>query len=153
MSTRRWLSWCLGVCLALLVALPQAIAATLDFKSIGAEPAVFYDAPTVRGRKLFVAPRGMPVEVILTQADWVRVREATGELAWVEKKALSDKRTVVSLAAATVRAAPEPNAVPVFRVAKSVVLELLEPGLAGWVKVKHADGSTGYINAAEVWGE
>ena len=36
-------------------------AHALEFKSVGPVPAVLYDAPSPKGRKVFVAPRGMPV--------------------------------------------------------------------------------------------
>ena len=49
---------------AAIMLAPAAQAA--DFKSVGAAPAIMYDAPSERGRKVFVAPRGMPVEVILS---------------------------------------------------------------------------------------
>jgi SH3-like domain-containing protein len=52
----------------------------LDFKSVGAAPAILYDAPSTKGSKLFVAPRGMPVEVVLSYGDWVKVRDAGGDL-------------------------------------------------------------------------
>ena len=139
--------------LALACGLGVSAAFGLEYRSIGSEPAIFYDAPTLRGQKVFVAPRGMPLEVVLAQGDWLRVRDAAGDLAWVEKKALGDKRTVVTLATATVRASPAASATAVFQLQKGVLLEMVEPASAGWVRVRHADGSAGYVSAAEVWGE
>jgi hypothetical protein len=54
-------------------------------------PAILYDAPSTKGGKLFVAPRGMPLEVVLGYGDWVKVRDASGDLAWTEAKALSSQ--------------------------------------------------------------
>ncbi len=138
---------------ALLAALPVVAA---EYRSIGADPAVFYDAPTFRGTRTFVAPRGMPVEVIVAQGDWVRVRDATGGLAWVEAKALSDRRTVVVSAAsgaADVHAAAEDTAPIVFRAQAGVVLELTAPPAGGWVAVRHRDGLAGYARVGDLWGE
>ncbi|MDR3087641.1 MAG: hypothetical protein LBU45_06790 [Azoarcus sp.] len=39
-----------------------------------------------------------------------------------------------------------------FEVARDVVLELVTVDPGGWVKVRHADGSSGYLRATEVWG-
>jgi len=139
--------------LALACGLGMTAAFGLEYRSIGSEPAILYDAPTLRGQKVFVAPRGMPLEVVLAQGDWMRVRDAAGDLAWVEKKALGERRNVVSLATATVRASPTASATAVFQVQKGVLLEIVEPVSAGWVRVRHADGSAGYVSAAEVWGE
>jgi len=143
----------LGLALSLSLVMPVAVGQSIDYKSIGAEPAVFYDAPSQRGLKLFVAPRGMPVEVIVGQGEWVRVRDAAGDFAWVERKALSDRRMLVAQVQAAVRSGPDPTAPIVFRVQKGVLLEMLKPVAAGWVNVRHADGASGFINAAEVWGE
>lgn len=137
---------------ALLVSASSAHA--IDFKSVGAAPAVLYDAPSAKGIKLFVAPRGMPVEVVLTYGEWTKVRDAGGDLSWIESKALSSKRSLIVIAAnAKVRASADDNASPVFSADKGVLLELLEPGAAGWIKVRHRDGQSGFIRAAEAWGE
>jgi len=137
----------------LCLAHPVAVGQSIDFKSIGAEPAIFFDAPSQRGNKLFVAPRGMPVEVVVGQGEWVRVRDAAGDFGWVEKKALSDRRMLVALMPASVRVSPSATAPAVFQVQKGVLLEMLKPVAAGWVSVRHADGASGFVNAAEVWGE
>lgn len=125
-----------------------------DFKSIAAAPAILYDAPSPRGVKLFIAPRNMPLEVILSYGSWVKVRDASGDLSWVEASALSEQRwVVVSVANAKIRAAEDDAASVVFSADKNVLLELLAPAASGWVRVKHRDGQSGYIKAAEVWGE
>lgn len=129
-------------------------AHALEFKSVGAAPAVLHDAPSARGRKVFVAPRGMPVEVVLTYGEWTKVRDASGDLAWVESKALTSRRNVVvSAANARMRASAEESAPVAFTADKGVLLELIDPAAAGWVKVRHRDGQTGFVRAAEVWGE
>lgn len=125
------------------------------YQSIGNDPAIFYDAPTLRGSKTFVAPRGMPVEVIVAQGEWVRVRDSTGGLAWVEKKALSDRRTVVVTAKgapAEVHAAPDGNSPSVFRAQAGVLLDLVSAPASGWVSVRHQDGQSGYVKVGDVWG-
>src|ERR1700761_2196527 len=71
-----------------------ALPAWADYRTV-AEPSIFYDAPAIRGNKLFVAPKGMPVEVVITTDNWVKVRDRAGSLMWIERKALSDKRAVV----------------------------------------------------------
>lgn len=123
-----------------------------EFRSIS-EAAVMYDAPAVRSKKLFVAPRGMPVEVVIANEGWMRVRDKAGDLAWVERKFLSDKRTVVaSPATVAVRERADDAAKPVVTVAQDVVLDLLEGPASGWVKVRHANGATGFVRVGQVWG-
>ncbi len=130
------------------------ISQALDYKAIGFTPAIMYDAPSERGRKVFVAPRGMPVEVVLTYGEWSKVRDVAGDLLWVESKALTSRRTVVAKAANTkIRNAADDNAPVAFTADRSVVLEFVESTSAGWLKVKHRDGQGGFVKAADVWGE
>lgn len=138
----------------LFAALGASAAHAVEYKSVGAHPAVLYNAPTDKGRKVFVAPRGMPVEVVLTQAGWSKVRDVAGDLAWVEAKALSPKRNViVTVANVKLHTAADEASAVVVSADKGVLLELSAPPAAGWVKLKHRDGQTGYAKSSEVWGE
>jgi len=145
---------------------PLALAASLFFlaaAAVGAEfhstsePAVLYDAPSVRAKPLFVLGRDVPVEVIVSVEGWYKIRDATGSVAWVEKKVVADRRTVVVRAAnAEVFASPEANAPVVFKADQNVLLELADTSYAtstpGWAKVRHRDGQTGYVRISQVWG-
>lgn len=137
----------------LAAALLAPLTGQAEFRSIGDAPAVMYDAPSVRAAKLFVAGRNLPVEVIAADGTWVKVRDPFGGLAWVEKKALADRRTVlVSTPVADVRQRPEDNAPVAFQAQQGVLLELLDAGPAGWAQVRHADGASGYVRVNQVWG-
>lgn len=136
------------------LALLPAAALAIDFKSVAAAPAVMFDAPGQKARKLFIAPAGMPVEIILVNGDWTRVRDASGELSWIETRLLSARRMlVVEAPTATARVSASDTAAVVFSAAKGVLLELAEPIASGWIKVRHRDGDTGFVKAADVWGE
>lgn len=124
-----------------------------DFRSVGPSPIIMYDAPTFHGIQKYVAPAGMPVEVILTQGAWCRVRDASGEFTWVEGKDLVARRNlVVKVATARIRSTPEESATMVFSADKHVLLEMAEAPAGAWVKVKHRDGQTGYVRTTDVWG-
>lgn len=125
----------------------------LEFRSVGATPIIMYDAPSARGMKIYVAPAGMPVEIILTSGAWCRVRDMNGDLSWVEAKDLIPRRNlIVKTATARIRVAPEESASMVFSADKNVLLEMAEPVIGAWVKVKHRDGQTGFVRTSEVWG-
>jgi SH3-like domain-containing protein len=124
-----------------------------EFRSIAESGTVMYDAPSVKSKKLFAASRAYPVEIVVSIDNWVKVRDATGELAWVEKKTLSDRRTVVITApVAEIRQAASDQSGVAFQAQQGVVLEVAENPAAGRVKVRHADGVTGYVRVAQVWG-
>jgi SH3-like domain-containing protein len=140
--------------LATLVLLALApVAAAGEFRSIAESGTPMYDAPSVRAKKLFVASRHYPVEVVINIDAWVKVRDQAGDLSWVEKKALSDRRTVVVIAAlADVRQTPSEQAALVFQAQQGVALDVAEPQTGGWVKVRHAGGQVGYLKITQVWG-
>jgi SH3-like domain-containing protein len=131
------------------------LADALDFKSVGATPAILYDAPSEKGLRVFIAPRGMPVEVVLTYGDWSKVRDAAGTLSWVMSSALvTSRHVVVSVANARIHAAADDNSATIFSADRNVLLELTGPtAISGWLKVKHQDGQAGFVKANEVWGD
>jgi SH3-like domain-containing protein len=141
-----------GLAACLLLALSSPAAAG-EFRSIAESGTVMYDAPSVRAKKLFVVSRDYPVEVVINIDAWAKVRDQAGDLTWVEKKALSGKRTVVVTAAlAEVRQSPSEEGAMVFQARRGVALDLAEPQTGGWIKVRHADGQGGYVKINQVWG-
>lgn len=137
--------------LLLLSAAPAALAG--EFRSIAENATPMYDAPSVKANKLFVASRFYPVEVIVQVDNWTKVRDAAGDLSWVEKKTLSDTRTVVvTTALADVRQRADDGAPPVFQARRGVALEVVEIGAGPWIRVRHRDGQTGFVRANQVWG-
>jgi len=140
---------------ALLVALLAPTGAyAADFRSVQEDAAVLYDAPSRAAKPLFVVSRNYPLEVIVNLEGWVKVRDHAGALTWIEKKSLGEKRMLlVTAPAAEARAKPEDGAPLAFSAAQNVSLELLEMAPGGWVRVRHADGTTGYVRASQVWGE
>ena len=112
-----------------------------------------YDAPSAKSRPMFVVLAGTPVELVVSLEGWSKVRDSRGDLAWIEKKHLTEKRTViVRLERAQVRAAAEDNSALVFEAERDAVLELIETGPGGWARVKHRDGQGGFLKALQVWG-
>jgi SH3-like domain-containing protein len=133
--------------------LASAAANAAEFRSVGEGGAVLYDSPSAQGRKLFVAKRYYPLAIVVTLEQWVKVRDASDDLTWVEKRVLSEQRTVVVVAPrAAVRNTPDPAAPVVFDAEKDVALEVLAIVNPDWVRVRHLDGQSGYVRAAEVWG-
>jgi SH3-like domain-containing protein len=128
-------------------------AQAIEYRAVGASPVIMYDAPSLKGGKLYVAPRGMPVEVVFTSGAWSKVRDMAGDLSWVESKDLITRRNLmVRVANAKVRATASESAEVVMSADKNVLFEMAEPAASGWVKVRHRDGQTGYVKVTEVWG-
>lgn len=139
--------------MALLPALMPNTAAALDFRSVAAERAVLYDAPSLQAKKLYTASKHYPVEVIVSLEPFVKVRDSSGELFWIEKKNLSETRTVVVMVPrADIRQLPDKNAPLAFQAERDVALELVEQTHNGWAKVRHRAGQSGFVAVSQVWG-
>jgi len=138
---------------ALVLALLAGPALGAEYRALGERPAVLYDAPSTRADRLFVASRLYPFEVLVKLDQWTKVRDANGEVAWVENAAFGPRATVlVTVPLADVRAAPDLKSDLVFEAYKQVILEVAAPAAGEWVKVRHRDGQEGYIRVAHVWG-
>lgn len=127
-------------------------ALALDYRSV-VEAAPAFDAPSAKSKPLFVVLAGTPVELVVSLEGWSKVRDSRGDLTWIEKKHLTEKRNViVRQDRAQIRAAAEDKAALVFEAERDVVLELLEAVSGGWIKVRHRDGQSGFLKASQVWG-
>ena len=145
-----------GVCTMLLSLGVHAA----EFKVTGEQPTILYDGPSAKAKPLFLYGRDVPVELIVTVEGWSKVRDASGTIGWIDRKALADRRMLVIRAPlAEVRAAADDAAPLVFRAERDVLLELAESAISptttatpGWVKVRHRDGAAGFVRIAQVFG-
>ena len=140
--------------LALVVLAMTALpAGAAEFRSVAENAVVLYDAPSAKAKKRYILGRGYPVEVVVVVEGWTKIRDAGGELAWIETRSLSERRSVmVKTALADVRTAAEDKAPLAFQAEQNVLLELNELTGTGWARVTHRDGQTGYIKVSVVWG-
>lgn len=138
----------------LLLAGGANVANAVDFVSVRDSSAILYDAPSTKAQKQFVVNRYMPFEQVVTLHSWVKVRDRSGKLYWVEKRVLSNDRYVFALLPLVdVRAGPDDSSARVFQVRQQVALQYMESTGSGWIKVQHMDGNIGYVRSSEVWGD
>lgn len=140
--------------LALAWALPLATPAwALQFLST-TRPAVLYDAPSQQAGKVAVAGAGVPFEVFVETDAWIKVRDVSGRLAWLEKSALGNAPNVmVNVPETRVYAQASTSSETRFRVARGVLLSARSAPNTGWLEIQHADGMSGWIRQHEVWGQ
>lgn len=140
--------------LALLLLAGGGVAHGVDFVSVRERSAILYDAPSIQAKKLFVVNRFMPFEQVVTLNSWVKVRDRSGGLYWIEKRVLSNDRYVFALQPLVdARAEPDSDAARVFQVRQQIALRFVESTGTGWIKVRHQDGNIGYVRSTEVWGD
>ena len=149
---RRKLLPSLATTLLAFSGLTAGAAQAIEFRSL-TEAAIVYDAPSTEGRRLFILRPGTPVEIVVTLDQWIKVREPSGSLSWIERRVLAKRRTLlVTAERAAIRREARDDAALSFEAARNVVVELIETPTLGWARVRHADGLEGYIRASDVWG-
>ena len=149
---RRKLLPSLATTLLAFSAVTAGAAQAIEFRSL-TEAAIVYDTPSTEGRRLFILRAGTPVEIVVTLDQWIKVREPSGSLSWIERRVLAKRRTLlVTAERAAIRREARDDAPLSFEAARNVVVELIEAPTLGWARVRHADGLEGYIRASDVWG-
>ena len=139
--------------LVVLLSFHTHAVAALEYLSIADNAVTMYNAPSIKADKLYVVSRYLPVEAVVRVEGWIKVRDSSGTLSWVEQKAISGKRFVVVIEQqAQVYQAADINSTLLFWAQKDVVLEWLETSSNGWVKVRHRDGQSGYVKTTQIWG-
>ena len=126
----------------------------IDYASV-TRNAILFETSSLQARKLAIIHPGTPVEVVVTSPDlqWVKVRDPSGAMSWIEGNALGKQRTVLVTAdQATVRREADAASPVAFEVVRDLVLEFVSVAPGGWVRVRHADGAEGYLRITEVWG-
>jgi SH3-like domain-containing protein len=129
--------------------LPVPRWVSLKFDTVNAR-----SAPGDDSRLLWVyRQRGVPVQVVAETAEWRRICDPEGNLAWVHRRTTDGRRMAMRLK-------PEPLAIHAKADEASRTVAVLAPrSLAeldrcdkdGWCKLKAGRGS-GWVPAAEVWG-
>lgn len=137
--------------LSLIGAAGAALA--VDYRSVDVPAAILYDAPSQKGKKLYLIKAQTPVEIVVRLDGWFKVRDAEGSLAWIEARNVAERRMlVVTAPRAEIRQADKPESALLAEFDKSVALEFVEMASPGWAKVRHRDGVTGYVRSTQVWG-
>jgi SH3-like domain-containing protein len=131
-------------------------AANADFRQTSADATIAFEGPSAKATKQYLYSRGTPVEVVVQIEGWLKVRDAQGALAWVEKKALTDRTNVqIKSPTADALAAPDAASPIVFRAESGVLLTLVTPqppNTGAWAQVRHRDGQVGFVRVDALFG-
>jgi SH3-like domain-containing protein len=96
--------------------------------------------------------KGLPVQVVAETAEWRRVCDPTGGLAWVHKRTTDGRRSVVNAQARPIPLYPKPRgkAGPNAYLNSRALAALVRCD-KGWCRVR-AEGASGWAREADLWG-
>lgn len=95
--------------------------------------------------------RGLPLLIVAETEMWRKVRDISGDEAWVHKPTLSGSRTVLATRQTTLRSRPNARAREVARTDEMALLRL-ETCREGWCEVKAESGLKGWAREDTLWG-
>ncbi|MDF1577854.1 MAG: SH3 domain-containing protein [Desulfobulbales bacterium] len=147
---RMFVSLSAAVCL-LLVFTGSPLAA--EYVSINNNGVNVRSGPSTEEQVRWEVFKDFPIQVLKRENDWAYCLDFEGDKGWIYGSLLSDKKTViVKKDKVNLRDAPDTgdNAQVVALVKYGVVFDFLAKD-GEWLKVKHNDGTEGWIHQDMVW--
>ena len=152
----RVINRCLPFVLVATALSMMASTVHADFRQTSADATIAFEGPSAKATKQYLYSRGTPVEIVVQIEGWLKVRDAQGALAWVERRALTDRSNVqIKTPIADALAAPDATSPIVFRAENGVLLTLVTPqppNTGAWAQVKHRDGQVGFVRVDALFG-
>jgi SH3-like domain-containing protein len=145
---RHWLA-----ALAVVLGLQgPTVSAAAEMVSIDRAEVNMRDGAGTRYAAQWTLARGYPLRVLGRRDGWLRVRDFEGDTGWVLGRLTARKpHVVVKVSVANLRSAPGTRHRIVGRAKYGEVLRTLSHR-ANWVRVRQADGPTGWVARRLVWG-
>lgn len=137
--------------LAALVFAPPVAALAAEYVSVNKDGANIRKEPDPKKELLWEVYKEFPLQVIKRQKEWVQVKDFEGDQGWIYANLVSkDKRVIVKANNANLRAEPKKDGKVVASVKYGVVFTPVEKK-GEWLKVKHDDGTSGWIMNTLIW--
>lgn len=134
----------------LFFSLPGAVQAKMI--AVDRERINVRSGPGLNYSILWHLERGFPLQVVGSNRNWYKVRDYEGDVGWVYKP-LTDGQAhvVVKKPEINVRSGPGTNYRIIAKAKEGVVFRTLARK-KGWVRVRHENGTTGWVARYLVWG-
>ena len=145
-KTATWLA----LAFPLIVGAVPCLAA--EYVSVNKDGANIRSAPDAKKELLWEVFKEFPLQVIKREKEWVQVKDFEGDQGWIYANLVSakEKRVIVKANTANLRSEPKKDGKSVATVKYGVVFTPLEKK-GEWLKVKHEDGTSGWISNTLVW--
>jgi SH3-like domain-containing protein len=135
--------------LSLLTLPVPAMAA--DYVSVSKDGANIRSGPDAKKDLLWEVFKDFPLQVVKRQKEWIQIKDFEGDQGWIFANLTSkEKRVIVKATTANMRNEPKKDAPVVATVKYGVVFTPVEKK-GEWLKVKHEDGTSGWIVKSLLW--
>lgn len=122
-----------------------------EYASVVKDGANIRSGPNTSSEILWTVFKGFPLQVISRQDKWAEVVDFEGDKGWIATFLLSDQKTVIVKGdSVNMRVGAGIDYEIMAEVKHGVVFKPLETE-GEWLKVQHADGTTGWIASRLLW--
>ncbi|MDA8164328.1 MAG: SH3 domain-containing protein [Desulfobacteraceae bacterium] len=141
----------LGLAIFLQIFFLAASTLAAEYVSVSKDGASIRSAPQAKAEVLWEVFKDFPLQVVAHKGKWIQTVDFEGDKGWISSSLVSKKKMVIVKAKlGNMRLGPGANYETVARVKYGVVFKPV--GKKGdWVKVKHADGTTGWLFKDLIW--
>ncbi len=140
----------IGLSALFLLLLSQGVWAA-DRLAVKASIANLRNGAGTKYKVLWQVEKYHPFIVIGKKGKWYEVKDFEGDTAWIHSSLLGKINTVISTKSkCNVREKGNSNSPVVLRAERGVPFKVLKRN-GDWIRIKHADGETGWIHKSLVW--
>ena len=126
--------------------------ASAERLSVGVNKANVRSGPGKNYEVLWSVGKYFPVDIVKTSGDWRQIRDYEGDVGWIHHSLLKEVPSVIVKGSlVNVREGPGKDTKVLFQAETGVSFKV-EEQKDKWLRVKHADGDTGWIHESLVWG-
>ncbi len=139
------------VTLALLLLAPAWPCLAAEYVSVSKDGANIRSAPDPKKDLLWEVYKDYPLQVVKRKKDWIEVKDFEGDQGWIFANLVNKgKRVIVKANSANLRSEPKKDSAAVATVKYGVIFTPVEKK-GDWLKVKHEDGTSGWMLNSLVW--
>jgi SH3-like domain-containing protein len=127
--------------------------ASAERLSVAVNKANVRSGPGKNYEVLWSVGKYFPVDIVKTSGDWRQIRDFEGDAGWIHHSLLKDVPSVIVKGSlVNVREGPGKDTKVLFQAETGVSFKV-EEKKDKWLRVRHADGDTGWIHGSLVWGK
>lgn len=120
--------------------------------SLSADRVNLRTAPSTKSKVKWVLGKGVPLQVISSKGKWLKVRDFENDSGWVYGQLTTNKgHMVVKRKIVNIRSGPGTKYRIIAQAQYGVVFRTLKQ-IKGWAKVRHENGTIGWISRKLLWG-
>jgi len=141
-----------SICFVLCLTLGLSVSARAgSYVSVKKDGVNIRSGPSTKSEVTWEVFKGFPLKVLTRKGKWARTVDFEGDRGWIYAPLLSNKKMViVKVKNANLRVGPDTK-YEIAATAKYGVVFSPVDRKKDWLKVKHNDGTTGWIHKDLVW--